>query len=199
MRLRFFWIVIAAIVLLLLITMLFLGFNKPKTSNTIKTNKTIVMADYANADATVSYTVDGITNGNEQHRAIKITVTKKSRMLEIKEGYQGANLQSNSFTNNQDAFKAFLASIQNTGYLIESNAKTKKGTIINTNIQGQCPLGQKYLFNTYGISGATSFLWTSSCLVAPGTFGGNLKSTQKLFQLQIPNYDTLVKGINLNK
>lgn len=190
---RFFWIVAGALGLLLLITVFFLVLNRPNSSSvTTKSSQKIVMADYANSDATVSYTKDGITNGEEAHRAIKITISKNSRKLEIYEGYQGAILQTNSFSNDQDAYKAFLAAIQNKGYLNQNKTKT------STDIQGKCPLGLKYMFNTYGISGAPSFLWTSSCGIAPGNFGGNLTDIQRLFQLQIPDYSKLTSKTDLS-
>lgn len=189
---RFIWIVAGALGLLLLITVFFLVINKPdNSSSTNKSSQKIVMANYSNSDAKVSYTKVGITNGREAHRAIKITVSKNSRTLEIYEGYQGKILQTNSFSNDQDAYKAFLAALQNRGYLNQNNTKT------STDIQGKCPLGIKYLFNSYGINGAPSFLWTSSCGTAPGNFGGRLNDIRRLFQLQIPNYNKLTSGTNL--
>jgi hypothetical protein len=191
MRLRFFWIVIAAVSVLVLITVIFLIFNRPKSNvSNPAGNKTVVIANYSNSDATVSYTAEGITNGDEMHRAIKITVSKDIRKLEIIEGYQGKILESDIFNNNPDAFKAFLAGLQNRGYLI-----SRKSSV--TDVTGQCPLGDKFFFNTYGISNAPGFLWTTGCSVSPGTFGGNLTSIQRLFQLQIPRYSTLTADVDI--
>ena len=187
---RFFWILVGSFSLVILLTVAFLGFNKPKTTTPNTTKKAVVMSDFATTAAKVSYTVEGIVNGNEAHRAIRITIDKNSRMLEVIAGYQGTVIQTQSFANNSDAFKVFLAALQKQGFLVQR----VKPTV--TDILGQCAFGQKYIYNTFGITDAPNYLWSASCPKI-GTFNGSQPGVQLLFRNQIPGYSALVSGVNL--
>jgi hypothetical protein len=189
---RFFWVLIGAFVLIILLAVVFLNINRPKSNNAIKTNnKAVVLADSANSDAVVSYTVEGVTNSNEAHRLIKISVSKSSRNTEVIAGYQGNVIKSQTLGNNVDAYRAFLAALQTVGFT------DQKANPIVKDVQGQCPFGLKYYFNTTGINNAANFLWSVSCSKLVGTFNGDQGGVQRLFQSQIPNYSSFVSGVSL--
>jgi len=149
------------------------------------------MAEYADGAATVSFTTEGPTNADENHRSIIMTVSNNIRSLEVTSGYQGQVIQSKSYGNNVSAFREFLAGLQTEGFLIQRSKTTV------ASIQGQCPLGIKYTFASTGINGAPDNLWTTSCLSKTRTFGGSLGVIKQLFQNQIPDYNSLVSDVDL--
>ncbi|HUD03540.1 MAG TPA: hypothetical protein VMR51_02015 [Patescibacteria group bacterium] len=186
---RNIYLILGVAVFVILLIFIIFGLNRPVT--TTNNSKPVIMSDFADTNADVIYTTEGIINGDELHRIIKITVDKNSRMVEVISGYQGTIIKSESFTNNSSAFKAFLASLQAEGFIAK---RSKPGS---TNSLGQCPLGTKYYFDSTGITGAPGDLWITSCSAKIGTFAGSLNSVQQLFQLQIPDYNNIVSGVNL--
>ncbi len=190
-------VIIAIILLIALFSYLALQWkNNPKKVESVKP---VAISEYANRDTTVSYLVDGIINGDESHRAIRITVSKNNRLLEILSGYQYTPIESFSYTNNVAAYKPFLASLEVAGFTKEkSNPKI-------TNPEGTCPLGNRYFFSSTGIPEISSSLWSSNCTSpglfmnrsAQGTFNGNLKTIQQLFENQIPGYSAITKNVKL--
>lgn len=182
---------IAVFILAILFIIWIIGRISSRTSKKANTT-TSQISDFADSDNSVSYKADGVINGNENHRAIKITVTNKSRMLEIISGYQGQVIYSQSYTNNVEAYKEFLSALQKSGYLIQ------RKNIANTTLEGACPLGNRYIFETIGIDISSEMLWTTSCASTQGTFGGKINVVQTLFQKQIPNYSKQVSTTSLH-
>lgn len=187
---RPFYILIGALVIIGLVVIVFLSLTRPNTDGK-KTTPVVVLADFAGSNASVSYTLDGITRGNELHRSIKITITNTMRKVEVFSDYQGKIVKSQSFVNNVPSFKAFLAGLQTAGYLKKSTSITSE------NYLGQCPLGYRYIFNTDGIKDVPSILWTTSCSTSNGTFKGILDTVRQLFTNQIPGYEKFVSDVRL--
>src|SRR5665213_3485471 len=101
---RYIIAVLVVIALIIFGVVLFSGGSK------VKTGKTVVktLPDYANTDASVRLTIDGVINGDDAHRAIQITVDKNQRTLNVIQGYQGTVIQTQTFANNEPAFNVFL-------------------------------------------------------------------------------------------
>jgi hypothetical protein len=76
---RYFFYLLGLFSLILVISLIYLGFHHPNTSSV----KSVAMSDYANTNASVSFTINGFTTGDESHRIIKITINNQSRMIEI--------------------------------------------------------------------------------------------------------------------
>lgn len=164
------------------------GGKKPVSVNQVK-----FLPDYAETDATVSFTTDGIVNGDEMHRSIRITVSSNQRELDVLQGYNPQVILSKTFINNQEAYSVFLKSINNYGFLTK-NKKSKSPA----DPAGQCPLGFRYIANVNQDGDDLSNLWSSSCGKAVGNWGGSLTTVQDLFQNQIPNYQSLTSQVNLS-
>lgn len=197
MRILRFLLVVFVVILILaiLVSLIFGGSNDTKTDTASDAPTSTPAQQFANAattDATVSFVTDGIINGNELHRQIQIVISKNARTLTIIQGYQGQVLSTQSFTNNSDAFSDFLSAIYASGF---TNERTN---VSQPNIEGQCPLGHRYIYSSTDIANVPSSLWTSTCTLKSGTFGGNVSTTNSLFQKQIPNYSSLVNSVNLN-
>jgi hypothetical protein len=175
----------AGIIIFIILLVLIFGHGKPApTGPTIQP-----LPDYASTDATVSFTTDGLVNGDELHRQIRITISNSQRTLDVLQGYNGQVIMSKNFENNQEAYFVFLKSINYSGFL----AKNKKK--VSSDERGVCPLGFRYIFDLNGDEGDLSRLWTTSCAI--GNWGGNLPTVQALFKYQIPNYSNLTADVNL--
>jgi hypothetical protein len=176
------------IILIIILVMLFGHGKKPVPVNPIKP-----LGDYADTNATVTFTTDGMVNADELHRSIRITVSANQMQLDVLQGYNPRVITSKSFVNNQEAYTVFLKSIANAGFV----AKLKKSKA-PADERGQCPLGLRYIMTLNDGSDDISRLWSSTCGSKIGTSGGAITTLQRLFQAQIPNYTTLTDQVNLS-
>lgn len=165
---------------------IFGGGNEPKTTPRPPGPVVKPLPEYADTLAEVSMTVDGRINGDDAHRQIRITVDRFQRRLEIIAGYQGNVIQKNEFQNSQKAYETFLRSLNNSGFL----AKRNNGT--NTNPDGQCPLGRRFIYELNDSGDVLSRLWTTTCGSRTGTLAGNSATLQSIFQAQITDYNKLI-------
>lgn len=181
------------VVLIVIVFFFFLFSRTPAPRDDVQTQQTTNKQLQDNTDsAKVTLTTDGEINGNDQHRQIRVSVDKNTRTLEIVQGYQNTILNSYSFPNNNEAFRAFLSALQVAGFSTEKvNARVK-------NPEGQCAEGVRYFMDGTGIEGFPENLWSSSCGNQIGTFGGNLGDVRELFQAQIPGYSQLTQNVDLN-
>ena len=177
------------ILLIFLVILLFVGGGKKKAPTTpVKP-----LTSYSNTDATVSMTIDGPINGDDAHRAIKITIGEDSRELDVIQGYSGTVIQSNPSYNSKDAYNVFLHAINSYGFTLKG-----KNQPANLDSTGQCALGNRYTFTLEQEGNVISSLWTTSCGSKTGNFAGNSQILQELFQAQITNYNTLTENVSLN-
>jgi len=186
---RIFLAFIGFLFLIFLVILLFVvgGGKKPPAGPTIKP-----LADYANTDAQVILTVNGAINGDDLHRAIRITVDQNSRELNVIQGYSDTIIQTNTNYNTADAYSAFLSSLQLAGFTLKHDTTAAK-----QGEAGQCPLGQRINFELTQDGNTLSNLWTTSCSASIGNFGGNASLIQQLFQNQITNYSNLTANVDL--
>ncbi|HSW78590.1 MAG TPA: hypothetical protein VLF88_01040 [Candidatus Babeliales bacterium] len=178
----------AFIIFIILLVVLLTHGSKPSTPPVhVKT-----LPEYANSTAAVSMTTDGIVNGDELHRQIRITVAQDRRVVEVVQGYSGQVIDSHAFYNTEPAFDVFLRSINNAGFVVKSKKNKAPATEL-----GQCALGLRYIFTLNDEGENVSRLWSSSCGASVGNWGGQLTTVQALFKLQIPNYNALTQNVNL--
>ncbi len=187
-----FIIFLTAIVGLALILVLVFG-GKKNNSNSSTTKKPtaqqgIALVDYAERDSKVVFTVDGQINSEEQHRAIRITVGRDSKTVEVVKGYQNTVLSTNRFDNNPEAYKTFMYALTRLNF-------AKQRTIKQTNDLAVCPQGRRYVSELYDNNDRKMRLWTASC--QKGTSSANYSQLQSLFQKQIPDYSKLVGNVQL--
>ncbi len=147
---------------------------------------------YADSTATTSLTTDGIVNGDDLHRQIRITIAQDRRVVEVIQGYSGHVIDSHTFYNTTDAYSVFLRSINNYGFL--SKTKNLK---IPADERGQCPLGTRYIYSLDDQGENLSRTWSSTCGTKVGTSTGSTSNLTALFQDQIPNYFALTENVNL--
>lgn len=171
----------------------FILFGGHKSSKPIVTGPIIhPLPEYANTDATVQMTIDGVVNGDETHRQIRISVGQAERDLDIIQGYSGHILETHNYYNTADAYSIFLKSIARGGFL----SKNKKSKVSN-DPAGYCPLGFRYIYNLNQGGDTLSSLWASSCSTSVGNLGGSNSLLRSLFQAQIPDYHTVTQHVDL--
>jgi hypothetical protein len=185
-------VIISFLVFLLLIILgliFIFGGHKSKPTTTTKAPVVLPLPDYASTDATVAMTLDGRVVGQDAHRAIRITISRDSRLIETIQGYNGNIIDSHSYPNTEEAYQVFLKAINNAGFMVKNKAK------ISADSSGQCPDGTRDIFTLNQGIDQLSNLWTSTCGL--GNFGGSPDLVQGLFQAQITDYDTITSQVEL--
>lgn len=186
------WLVgILGLFFIILLIFILFGHRSPK--QTLTGPIIHPLPDYANTDATVVLTIDGVVNGDETHRQIRITVGQAERDLDIIQGYSGHVLENHVYYNTVDAYSVFLKSIQKGGFL----SKNRKAKVSN-DPQGYCPLGFRYIYNLNQAGDSLSSLWASSCGTSTGNLGGSSSLLNSLFKAQIPDYSKVTQNVDLN-
>lgn len=148
------------------------------------------LVDYANTSTTVRFTQAGRINARENHRVLVITVGQTERTATIFEGYQGKVVKSETYLNDPDAYRSFLAALQNNGYTRSRKVNSA------TNPLGACSSGRRFNYDILRYDETKQSLWSTSC-DNRGTFGGKANTVRTLFEQQLPDYNGFVKGMRL--
>lgn len=186
-----FLITIGLIILLIVLLFTGGGDKKNNQSDGTKRPKTVQqLADFASTNAVVRMTIDGPINADQDHQSVQITVGNDDTTYQQFQGYQGTVTSQQAFTNNQAAYSNFLFALGHAGYLLGDDNK------LLDNEKGYCPLGDRYVFELIEGGNTIQRYWATSCSKTPNTYKGNLSLTITLFQAQVPNYDTLVSGLD---
>jgi len=191
----YIWRIILAIVGFIVFIVIMINLFTGGAKKTPVTTKPAIqpLASYAETNATVSLITDGIINGDELHRSIRITVSANQREVDVLQGYNPRVITSKTFVNNQEAFTVFLKAIANAGFVTK-----QKNPKAPADERGLCPLGFRYIYELNNDGDDLSRLWSSSCGTAVGTSAGNASTLLTLFQYQIPNYSTITAQVNLS-
>ena len=151
----------------------------------------IQLTSYAkDSSVNVEYVLDGPITASETHRSIQITISSVSRTIDILQGYQGQVTASKTYPNNSDAFTAFLAALNLSGFT--SQRSTDKGI----SSQSVCPTGSRTHYIISRSSKDLMNLWSATC--SNGSFAGNRGQVDLLFRQQIPDYDQLTRQVDVS-
>jgi hypothetical protein len=162
--------------------------NKPQQDPSI--NKRTQLVDYANTDVVMRITKEGPIVARENHQVTQITIGQNERSVSIFEGYQAKLVKSNTFLNDPDAYRAFLAALDNNGF---TKARIATQSIDPLSV---CAAGDRYRYDIIDGQDVKQSLWSSSCGSSRGTFAGNASSIIDLFKVQIPDYNDFIKSLN---
>lgn len=165
----------------ILIFRAFSGDNTPKQQQ-------IDLNSYANTNAVVRLTMNGSVSADSTHQSIRITVGSDQVLYEQIQGYQGTLVQSKTYANNPNAFAVFLRALNLQGF-------TKGNPDGPKDERGFCPLGRTYVYE--GLTGGDNIFrwWNDSCTKDDGNFQGQGSTIRQLFTKQVPDYNTLTRGI----
>jgi hypothetical protein len=183
---RTFLIFFVAFLLFIFIVFKLLHHSKPKPAPNPATPVVKPLPDYSDSLAEVSFTDDGHINGDEQHLAIKITVDRFERKMDILGGYNGNILEEHTFPNNESAYNVFLHSLQNEGFTAARKKPTSGSEV------GQCPQAHRFTLELNDSGDVLSSHWSTSC--GTGTSGALVGTVQSLFQAQITDYNKIISN-----
>lgn len=148
------------------------------------------LTDYIGTDAIMSMTAVGPIVAQQNQRSVLITVDTLQAKIEVRSGYLNEVTSSQVFASNGAAFNEFVRALAIAGF--------DKG-IDNPNLAddaGYCATGTRYIMEITQDGKQKQRYWTGTC--TEGTFRGNRPQVVDLFQAQIPNYSTVVRGINFS-
>lgn len=143
------------------------------------------------AGRSVTMTARGPIVANEDFRSYQITITPDSRKLVTYTGYLGDVLKTERLSNNVKAYDEFVHAL--------SKADMAKGVQLEgeaNDTRGICATGQVYEFDILNDGKSTKNLWTSTCKGSRGSFTASVPQVQSLFFRQIPNVQTVLRGVN---
>ena len=139
------------------------------------------------ADRSVQMIVRGPITANETFRSYTITVSPSKRNMTTYTGYVGQQIDNQDLDNNVQAYTQFVNAL--------SRAQLMEGEALSgdaNNTAGVCATGFVYEFEVRQGTNVIQKLWTSTCRGSLGSLKANLSQVRRLFQLQIPDYYTLV-------
>ena len=167
--------------------------NRGDGSSASKTARITKLTDFENKDsANVSWTVQGRLMGQDQRRAIRITVNRNKRVVEVLGDYEERVERSAEFSNSPAAFSAFVRALDNASFGRERIVK-------QADERGVCPLGNRFIYRLTDASKEVMRTWSDTCLATDGPFGGGKSSQliQQLFKAQITDYNKFIVGVVL--
>ena len=184
------FVVLFLVVLLVIAAILLLTGGGDEKKSPTADSFVKALPDYAITNATVSLTQDGSVNGDDAHRAIRITIGRLQRQLDIIQGYSGKVINSYQFYNSEEAYAVFLRAIDYAGFL------TAKKNYKLTDERGLCPLGTRFIYVLEDRGDEISRLWAASC-EKMGSSNGSKSMLLSLFKAQITDYSKLTSGVDL--
>jgi hypothetical protein len=138
---------------------------------------------YANTNVVMQLTIDGPINAELDHRITRITVGQNQVNITTFQGYQNTVITNKSFVNNTTAYTDFLHALQLSGFTKGSNVTSLQDE------RGQCPTGNRFIYEVINGSQDTERYWRSSC--GTGNFRGTWAIVNALFTKQVPNYSDI--------
>lgn len=183
--------VFGVIVLMIFVVVLIARRGPDNSTSATKTNNLqAVLSDYESKPATVIFTTRGKVIGDEERRGIRITVSRQERVIEILKGYNETVETRQTYTNNDNAFANFLSALGVAGFANEQPTAIKDD-------RGICPLGRRFDYKLQDGSKEVFRFWNTSCGLRQGSFAGDGLLVRKLFENQIPDYRTVIRGVKL--
>jgi hypothetical protein len=160
--------------------------QKPGAKQAIK------LLDYTDKTGSqVQWTRQGPLVGEDQRRAVRISISPSTRLIEILDGYELTTERSQTYPNTPAAYETFLHGLDLAGFV-------KERKVTNTDERGVCPLGNTFVYDLSDADNHPIHLWSVSCSLAAGPFAGNAFLIQQLFQNQIPDYNQQVHNVRLS-
>ncbi|HSX24120.1 MAG TPA: hypothetical protein VLE74_03410 [Candidatus Saccharimonadales bacterium] len=174
-------------------TIVLIGSTNKNTSSA-KTARVTKLVDYENKDgSTITWTQQGRLLGEDQRKAIRVTVTRNKRTVEILSGYEERVERSEDFTNSPAAFSTFVRALDNANF-------GRERTVKQPDERGICPTGNRFVYRLTDNGSEVMRTWSDTCASADGPFGGaavGAQLMQQLFKAQITDYQKFTSGVIL--
>lgn len=179
----FIWFLMVVGLIVLAFILIFRGFGGSKTA--IKP-----LVDYANTSAVMQFTEHGPLVADQNYQGFRVMISSSTSEIQTLQGYNDTVVNTKIYPANSTGYAEFLRALDLAGFQKGDTSSSK------ADARGYCATGDRYQFEIVTPGGGDSEnFWSSSC--GSGNFGGNLNRVQKLFQNQIPDYDSIVNQVNL--
>jgi hypothetical protein len=187
---RYIFGILAVMVVIITAIVIIATRDSSNTEVVDQASRQIELINYVDKAATLKFTISGELNSEEEHNAIRISVSRNRRTLEILKGYSGRVATSRTWSNTNGAYENFLHALKNAGFSSSqvSEYESEKGV---------CPFGTRNLYELTEGNEEHLRLWSSSCDDSDGNFAGDDSLVRRLFSAQIPDYRELTKKIRL--
>lgn len=181
--------VILVIIFAIAAIILFSRGGNDSTQKSTTQSRSTKLADYADKDgASVSWTMQGRLVGEDKYKAVRVTVTRRSRVVEILSGYGNTTERKTEYGNTSDAYETFLLALDNANFGRERSVRI-------TDERGICPLGNRFIYRLEERGSEVMRTWSDTCLVANGPFAGNSTLIAQLFRNQITDYNKFTSNV----
>lgn len=181
---------VVAFIVVAFLAIVFVINRDPSPTTINQPRGPVRLVEYENKDAEVSWTVKGEVTAEEERNAIRIVVTPTERRLEILDGYVERIERTETYSNTEEAYQAFLQALHRAGF-----TNSRKSPI--TDYRGVCPFGNRYVYDLSEDGESVLNLWSTSCRDGEGTFDGKPSTVRRLFQMQIIDYNDQVRDIDI--
>lgn len=189
-------LLIASVVFILIVGAIFFAITDGLFGNSQKTGTD---TQAAVTDLFVSrsarMTVQGPIVANENRESYVVEVSMDTRTIQALKGYDQTVIDTHGYSNNRVAYTDFVYALSRVGF---GKARTVSQSAADE--RGVCATGTHYVFEILDNGRSLSRLWTTSCSKEKGTLdvsSSNLKSIKSLFDVQIPDRQTVLKDIKL--
>lgn len=164
------------------------GNSGKKPASLAKTTK---LADYASIETSrISWTMQGRLVGEDQYRAVRVTVTRSTRTVEILDGYGERTERKAEYKNSAEGYQTFTRALDLANFGRERVVK-------NPDERGVCPLGNRYIYRVQDGSREVMRTWSDTCVITDGPSAGTPSLITQLFKSQIPDYSKFTAGVQL--
>ncbi len=159
----------------------------PRTGSTQA--ETVLATNYENDDnASLVWERQGPVVGEDQRRAIRVTITRNRRTIEIVDGYNNTIATQHQFDSNPAAFSTFVRALDYAGF-----GKLRGGKPADE--RGACPLLTTTVYKLMDGGKQVLRSWSDTCANSDGSFGGQPTTVLRLFRNQITDFDKITTGI----
>lgn len=143
-------------------------------------------------DRSVRMTVRGPIVADETFHSYQIAISPAERRMTTFRGYNDSVIDTKLLSGSTAAYEEFVHALDRAGF-----ARTVKLPEQQRDMRGACADGRVYIFEILWAQSVVSESWTSSCRNLSGSFAGSTAEVRTLFQRQIPDSNTLLRGLNL--
>lgn len=149
-----------------------------------------VLSESIERGSEVEFTVYGRIVADEEFRAIRIRINQQRRVMDVLSGYNLSIENRYELPNTAASYEAFLFAIENEGYLQAQLSEHDAET-------GKCSNGKRSVYEVFVGGRSEHRTWSTSCRNIRGTFAGQARAVERLFQAQIPDYRDLTRQVKL--
>ena len=121
-----------------------------------------------------------------------IEITPKNRAITLYSGYEQKTIKTITLKNSQKAYDQFVHALVEAGLL-----KTRTLSEDENSTVGVCADDSVYEFKVYNQNEQKQYIWTTDCRSEDGSLKSQVRPIENLFKKQIPNYEDILKQIDL--